>query len=143
MDLEGVEGTSCLGDTGVRTKIVLVISHRLRPDLGNELLSERADHIERVTRTGSIMAQAKALLDGPSGERNYSPPHRYEKFIPISPIAKRRNFESDGGSEPVRSVFGLGSVTFQKRRPKRLRDWPHDWRLAHNYYQRGGGSILA
>ena len=75
--------------------------------------------------------------------RNYSPPHRYEKFIPISPIAKRRNFESDGGSEPVRSVFGLGSVTFQKRRPKRLRDWPHDWRLAHNYYQRGGGSILA
>ena len=74
---------------------------------------------------------------------NYSPPHRYEKFIPISPIAKRRNFESDGGSEPVRSVFGLGSVTFQKRRPKRLRDWPHDWRLAHNYYQRGGGSILA
>src|SRR3954466_2823185 len=32
-------------------------------------------------------------------------------------------------------MFGLRPVTFQKRRSNRLRDWPHDWYLAHNYLQ--------
>ncbi len=43
---------------------------------------------------------------------NYSPPHRWEKFNLIRHMAERRDFCSDGGSEPVRSVFGLRSVTF-------------------------------
>jgi hypothetical protein len=40
-------------------------------------------------------------------------------------------------------MFGFRPVTFQKRRPKRLRDWPHDWYLGHSYFQRDSGSILA
>src|SRR4051795_13679478 len=30
-------------------------------------------------------------------------------------------------------MLGLRPVTFQKRRSNRLRDWPHDWYLAHNF----------
>ena len=40
-------------------------------------------------------------------------------------------------------MFGLRSVTLQKRWPKLLRDSPHHWHRAGNYFQHGTGSILA
>jgi hypothetical protein len=47
------------------------------------------------------------------------------------------------GSKPVQWVFGLRSVTFQKRRSKLFREWPHDWHRADNYFHRRSASILA
>src|SRR5215207_799931 len=78
-----------------------------------------------------------------SAQRNYPPPRQCKKLSQIRHMAERRNFESDGGSEPVRSVFGIRPVTFQKRRLKRLRASQRDWHLADNYFQRSSGSILA
>src|SRR4051812_39734522 len=47
------------------------------------------------------------------------------------------------GSKPVQWVFGIRSVTFQKKRSKLLREWPHDWHRADNYFHRRSASTLA
>ena len=46
------------------------------------------------------------------------------------------------GSKPVQWVFGVRSVTFQKKRSKLLREWPHDWHCADNYFHRCSASTL-
>jgi hypothetical protein len=47
------------------------------------------------------------------------------------------------GSKPVQWVFGIRSVTVQKKRSKLLREWPHDWHRADNYFHRRSASTLA
>src|SRR3954466_15401800 len=47
------------------------------------------------------------------------------------------------GSKPVQWVFGIRSVTVQKKRSKLLREWPHDWHRADNYFHRCSASTLA
>jgi hypothetical protein len=46
-----------------------------------------------------------------------------------------------GGSEPVQWVFGIRSVTFQTKRSNLLREWPHDWHRADNYFHRRSATV--
>src|SRR3954454_17290902 len=83
------------------------------------------------------------LLPPPRSGRNYPPPCRCKKLRSGSHIAECRSVEGNGKTEFARWMFGLRSVTFQKRRSKRLRDSSHYWHRTGNYFQRGSGSILA
>src|SRR4051812_30445556 len=87
--------------------------------------------------------------------RQAAPPHPFQTAL-TPPGLETPVTDADAAETFYRNVIGwrmqdagmpgmrytiVSVITFQKRRPKRLRDSPHHWHLADNYFLRGSGTV--
>src|SRR4051794_20441608 len=98
----------------------------------------------RVTSASAVSFTAPPVV-GPSAKRLLP---ATSILVITHPLIEVKSSVKSGtwrkvGSKPVQWVFGIRSVTFQKKRSKLLREWPHDWHRADNYFHRCSASTLA